>query len=187
LLYRLKRRWRDGTTHRVFESQELLEKLVSLVPPPRAHQVRYHGVLAPCASRRASVIPGSPRLPSDALPDSLQPAGQRAAPATPASLPEFESMAAGQPADPVEPPQEPLRPPRHGPPGTPRRLSWAELMRRVFAVDVLKCPDCGGRMRILAALHDPDAVRAILESLGLPSRAPPNLPAQPTPDENLFA
>ena len=187
LLYRLKRRWRDGTTHRVFESQELLEKLVSLVPPPRAHQVRYHGVLAPCASRRASVIPGSPRLPGDALSDSLQPAGQRAAPATPASLPEFESMAAGQPADPVEAPQEPPRPPRHGPPGTPRRLSWAELMRRVFAVDVLKCPDCGGRMRILAALHDPDAVRAILESLGLPSRAPPNLPAQPTPDENLFA
>ena len=76
---------------------------------------------------------------------------------------------------------------RHGPPGTPRRLSWAELMRRVFAVDVLECPDCGGRMRILAAIHNPDAVRAILESLGLSSRPPPNLPDQPAPDDDLFA
>ena len=43
----LERRWRDGTTHVVFEPSELLERLVALIPPPRAHQVRYHGVLAP--------------------------------------------------------------------------------------------------------------------------------------------
>ncbi len=76
---------------------------------------------------------------------------------------------------------------RHGPPGTPRQLAWAELMRRVFAVDVLECPACRGRMRILAAIHDPDAVREILESLGLPSRPPPNLPVQQAPDYDLFA
>jgi hypothetical protein len=68
LLYRLKRRWRDGTTHMIFEPAELLEKLVSLVPPPRSHQVRYHGVLAPCASWRACVVPlppeGPPAVPS---------------------------------------------------------------------------------------------------------------------------
>jgi len=44
LLYRLKRRWRDGTTHMVFEPLELLEKLAALVPPPRFHLVRYHGL-----------------------------------------------------------------------------------------------------------------------------------------------
>jgi hypothetical protein len=60
-------------------------------------------------------------------------------------------------------------------------------MRRVFAVDVLECADCGGRMRILAAIHDPDAVRAILKSLGLPSRPPPNLPPQPATENELFA
>jgi len=31
-----------------------------------------------------------------------------------------------------------------------RRHAWADLLRRVFAVEVLECPDCGGRMRILA-------------------------------------
>jgi len=46
-------------------------------------------------------------------------------------------------------------------------------MRRVFAVDVLQCPGCHGPMRILAAIHPPEATRAILEHLGLPSRAPP--------------
>jgi len=54
-------------------------------------------------------------------------------------------------------------------------------MQRVFAIDVLRCPRCGGRMRVLAAIHDPSAIRAILECLGLPSRPPPNLPARPDP------
>jgi hypothetical protein len=49
----------------------------------------------------------------------------------------------------------------------PRRLAWAELLRRVFAVDVLACPRCGGRMRL------PEATQAILACLALPARAPP--------------
>ena len=43
----------------------------------------------------------------------------------------------------------------------------------VFSVDVLECDRCGGRMRILAAIHPPEAIRKILECLGLPSRPPP--------------
>ena len=50
-------------------------------------------------------------------------------------------------------------------------------MKRVWEVDVLECTRCRGRMRILAAIHSPDAIRAILECLGLPSRAPPISPA----------
>jgi hypothetical protein len=57
-------------------------------------------------------------------------------------------------------------------------LPWAELIRRVFAVDVLECPRCGGRMRILTAIQSPEAIRAILEHLGLPSRSPPVMPAR---------
>ena len=62
LALRLKTRWRDGTTHILMERHELLERLVPLIPPPRAHQVRYHGVLAPCASARDRVVLG-PRPP----------------------------------------------------------------------------------------------------------------------------
>ena len=46
-------------------------------------------------------------------------------------------------------------------------------MRRVFEVDVLECPECGGAMRILAAIHPPEAIRAILDCVGLASRPPP--------------
>jgi hypothetical protein len=63
LAYRLKTPWRDGTTHVVMERTELLERLAPLVPPPRAHQVRYHGVLAACASGRDRVVPARVERP----------------------------------------------------------------------------------------------------------------------------
>lgn len=47
IVYKLKKRWLDGTSHVEFTQMEFMEKLAALVPPPRAHQVRYHGFLAP--------------------------------------------------------------------------------------------------------------------------------------------
>jgi hypothetical protein len=47
------------------------------------------------------------------------------------------------------------------------------MLRRVFAIDVLSSPGCGGRRRILAAIHPPEATEALLACLGLPVRAPP--------------
>jgi len=52
-------------------------------------------------------------------------------------------------------------------------------MRRAFDIDVLACPRCGGRLRLIATVEDPSAIRAILASLGLsaerPDRAPPSV------------
>jgi hypothetical protein len=47
----------------------------------------------------------------------------------------------------------------------PRGWSWAALMHRAFAIDVLACPDCGGRLRLIATLHDPAVIRKILAHL----------------------
>jgi hypothetical protein len=68
-----------------------------------------------------------------------------------------------------------------------RYYSWAELMSRVFEIDVLQCPRCrAGPMRILAAIHPPLTTQAILNSLGFPARAPPIAPARPvSPDWTL--
>lgn len=52
-------------------------------------------------------------------------------------------------------------------------MAWADLLQRVFEVDALRCPQCGGRMRILSAITEPDVARRILECLDMPSRAPP--------------
>ncbi len=57
LLYRLKRRWRNGTTHVIYEPLELMERLAALVPPPRFNMTRYYGVLAPTSTIRPQVIP----------------------------------------------------------------------------------------------------------------------------------
>jgi hypothetical protein len=66
-----------------------------------------------------------------------------------------------------------------------RNYTWAQLMARVFALDVLECPRCGSRMHILAAIEDPVVARKILDSLGLPSRPPPVAPARSKPQPNL--
>ncbi len=190
LLYRLKHRWRDGTTHVVFEPQELVEKLAALVPPPRFHLVRYHGILAPCASGRDRVVPGG-SLPghrdgssalagSVALPDaSPKPNGRSSREPVRNPRPDALAHEASETTTKVQVPSD-ASPSPDEPMTRPRRLAWAELLRRVFAVDVLECPRCGGRMRVRAAIHPPDATQAILECLELPSRAPPT--HAPLPD-----
>jgi len=52
------------------------------------------------------------------------------------------------------------------------RHLWAELLRRVFGLEVVRCPACGGRRRIVAAITQGPVIRAILESLGLPADPP---------------
>ncbi len=42
--------------------------------------------------------------------------------------------------------------------GWVRRCPWAELLRRVFEVEVLVCPHSGGARRLLAAIHDPASI-----------------------------
>jgi|GEM_PF-870912 len=66
ILYHLRHRWRDGTSCLVFEPQEFLARLAALVPPPRAHQTRYHGILAPCAGWRSHVVPAVEEQPGQA-------------------------------------------------------------------------------------------------------------------------
>ena len=77
------------------------------------------------------------------------------------------------------------------PPGS-RHYAWAALMRRAFDVDVLACPRCGGRLRLLATVEDPDAIRAILAAVAvsgdLADRAPPTAAAQtPSPGAAISA
>ena len=57
-------------------------------------------------------------------------------------------------------------------------IPWAELLRRVFAEDVLSCVRCGGRMKIIATVTDLEAVKKILTCIGLSARPPPVAPAR---------
>jgi len=55
----------------------------------------------------------------------------------------------------------------------PTRIPWAELLERVFRIDVLNCERCGGRMTVLAFLTERASVKKVLEHLGLPTTGPP--------------
>ncbi|MDC3983163.1 transposase [Polyangium jinanense] len=56
LRYELKKAWRDGTRFVVFEPHELLARVCAMIPPPRFHMIRFHGVLAPNAALRRHVV-----------------------------------------------------------------------------------------------------------------------------------
>ncbi len=49
VVLQLKSPYKDGTTHIVLEPLEFMERLAALVPRPRLHLIRFHGVLAPNA------------------------------------------------------------------------------------------------------------------------------------------
>jgi len=75
------------------------------------------------------------------------------------------------------------KPPTEEPDGAGWRIppvAWAELLARSFAVDVLACPKCHGRMRLLALVQEPANAARFLAAMGepteLPRRSPPRGP-----------
>jgi hypothetical protein len=62
--------------------------------------------------------------------------------------------------------------------GSPR-WSWARLLKRVFALDMARCPWCQrGTLRIIAAITHGEVIRKILQHLKLSADPPPIAPAR---------
>ena len=53
----LKNSFRNGATHILFSPLDFLGKLAALIPRPRHHLVRYHGIFAPNARIRKRIVP----------------------------------------------------------------------------------------------------------------------------------
>jgi len=75
------------------------------------------------------------------------------------------------------------------PPRTRASQTWAMLIKRVYEIDPLECPNCGGQMKVIAFIEPPqaDVIEKILRHCGLwnPSspRAPPGAASVHDPDE----
>ena len=160
LALRFKQVWRDGTTHIVFTPHELIEKLIPLIPRPRCHLVRYHGILGPAANDRDKVVPTPPALPT---PDAASADSGGTDKAGTGESREIDITKVARIS----------------------RLPWALLLKRVFLTDALTCPKCQRRMKILAAITKPEAIRKILDHLGIPSEAPHRTAARPPPQTEL--
>ncbi len=57
LRYLLKKSWSDGTVALVLEPLDFYARTAALIPPPRFHMIRYHGVLSSHAKLRPEVVP----------------------------------------------------------------------------------------------------------------------------------
>ena len=44
-------------------------------------------------------------------------------------------------------------------------------MQGAFEIDVLACPRCGGRLRLIATVEDPRAIREVLDALAFSTEA----------------
>ena len=158
LVYRLPKPTPDGSTELRLTPLELLERLAPLIPPPRMHRHRYHGVLAPNAKLRAAVV-------AIGRPEVEGPQGEATGP------------------DPVRDASSGDRP---TPTSNPARIRWAVLLARVYGVLPLLCPACGGELKILAFLTDPPVVSRILLHLDLHHLPPPLSPARGPPQGDFL-
>ncbi len=134
VVLKLKSAWRDGTSHLVMEPLEFMQRLAALVPRPRLHLIRFHGVLAPIAKLRSKVVPKSESATAHAEEH-------------PCAL------------------------------SAPVRMSWARMLKRVFDIDIEHCA-CGGKLKFLAMIEQPDVIEKILTHLGLAEQPPPIAPAR---------
>jgi len=135
VVYKLKSPWSDGTKALLFSGTEFVEKIAAIIPQPRIHGTRFHGVLAPHSAHRKLVVPKQPEP---------EPAAQNSAP----------QCANGSRKKPNP------------------RIGWAQLLARVFGVDVTTCHGCGGKIKVIAAIIDSDAIKRILDHMGLPAHVP---------------
>ena len=159
VLLALKRPFRDGTTHLRLAPEDFLARLAALVPPPRANLVRYHGVFAP-ANLWGGEVTGPAR---DAAPPRAR---KEREPAVDGGC--HHGDARGDPGG-------ELRQDGEAAPVPKAPLTWVERLRRVFRIEITVRPHCGGRLRVIGDVTDPEVIERILEHVrrgGLP-RVPP--------------
>lgn len=147
----------DGSTGIVLKPHTLIERLAALVPRPHKNLTTYHGVFAPAASYRDNIVPEPPENAED--PPVFRTCQHRRKKPEAGNVPHAPTLR------------------------RPRRYSWAQLLLRVFGIDVLVCPRCGGRRRLLTFLTDPSVLARILEHTGLPSHHPPATPPRAPPEQ----
>ena len=46
-------------------------------------------------------------------------------------------------------------------------MTWAQRLKRVFSIEIEKCEQCGGKVKIISSIEDPEVIEKILKHLGL--------------------
>jgi len=143
--------------YQVFEPLDFLAELTQHIPNQGEHLIRYYGCYSNKARRKRAGAAGG--VPVGVAAD-IEVANGGAGPAADAGV-AAEAEGIGDKA---------------------ARRRWAMLIRKVYQVDPLVCPKCGGLMKIITFIEakQGDVIRKILEHCGLwkppPARPPPRPP-----------
>ena len=155
-----------GRTALRLSALEFLDRLAKILPPPRIHRHRYHGVFAPNAPLR-------PLVTARAREDNALAAQ------VPGPDPEL-------PLRSTAPSPQPESPPPQSPETTPSRPSrWAALLARIYEVFPLICPTCQAPITFIAVLTAPEPITQILAHIGEPTSPPLLHPARGPPQTEL--
>ncbi len=108
---------------------EFMHRLAALVSRPRSHLIRFGGRITSLREMsvpplRAWVLAPNAKLRAKVVPRP------REEPAQGAPSPEDTEVAQSR----------------------PMRLGWAKLLKRVFSLDLEHCPNCGGALKVIAAI-----------------------------------
>ena len=64
-------------------------------------------------------------------------------------------------------------------------MSWAQRLKRVFAIENEKCDKCGGNVKVIASIEGPEVIEKILKHLGLDRTAGLHNRSPPTRAKNM--
>jgi hypothetical protein len=186
----------------VFDPVEFLGRPAVLVPRPRINLVLYYGVLGPRAAWRREVIGHHASETSGAallarpelsargraalrvLRGCLAP--HRHTPATPDRPDHAQGLGrdvspSASPPDGGPRSNDNARSPQPQPQVCQDGARRTLTMQGTFGFDVLMCPQCGGRLRLIALIEDAAVVGRILRHLGMPTEIPAPRPARAPP------
>jgi len=155
-----------GRTALRLSALEFLDRLATILPPPRIHRHRYHGVFAPNAPLRPLV---TQRAHLDNALAAQVPVQDLPLPLTSAASPPKPEAPAPQPQD--TSPSQPSR--------------WAALLARIYEVFPLVCPTCQAPLTFIAFLTEPEPIIQILAHIGEPTSPPLIHPPRGPPQTEL--
>ncbi len=149
---------RTGGTELELDSLDWIPQVVEQIPAPRQHLTRYYGAYANRRRRKLHAA-WSAAAEGERGATEARPAPQHAHPQ------EQPRAAALSPAPSVQAEQLFQTPPEDPPPRPACRSSWARLLRKIFEVDPLLCPQCQTEMKVVSVITDPAVIDAILSHI----------------------
>jgi hypothetical protein len=153
----LPKKGHDGNLDVVeFKPADFMARFARLIPPMRAHLVRYHGVLGPRSPLREAVTRAAKEKANfQLIREGLALVGVLGTAASTARAARKVVAAAVK--------------------------GWASCLGRIFEIDVIKCARCGGRMRAMASITDDAELERLLTHVGLEADFPRTRPARAPP------